>query len=34
MGANVFTYIGAFAVSYWLVFVLFEKLEHRKGERK
>lgn len=34
MGANVFTYIGAFAVAYWLVFVLFEKLEHRKGVRK
>lgn len=34
MGANVFTYIGAFAVAYWLVFVLFEKLDHRKGGRK
>ena len=34
MGANVFTYIGAFAVAYWLVFVLFERLERRKDVRK
>ena len=34
MEITLFTYIGAFAVAYWLVFVLFEKLEHRKGGRK
>ena len=34
MEITIFTYIGAFAVAYWLVFVFFEKLEHRKGVRK
>ena len=28
MEITIFTYIGAFAVAYWLVFVLFENVIH------